>query len=184
MDASRPETALGDLEGAARSQEDVRRRDAHVGEGHLAVAERLIEIAHGGEHPVDLHAGGVDRDEDHGVPRLAVGLGVGDAHEDQDLAVGGVPDTGGEPLGAVDDHVVAVEHGRRRHVGGIRRRDGGLGHAEGAANVGPQQRLQPALALLLGAVTQQDFHVPVSGALQLKMTGDSADDPIASAIGA
>ena len=158
VDTSGTQSALRDLEGASGSEQDIRRRDAHIGERHLTVAEGFVEVAHRGQHAVHPHPGGVDRDEHHRVPAVPVGVGVGDAHEDEDLAVG-VADAGGEPFGAVDDDVVAVEDGAGCHVGGIRRRDRRLGHAEGAADVGAQQRLEPLLALLGGAVAQQDLHV-------------------------
>ena len=47
---------------------------AHVAEGHLAVARGRVEEPHRLEHPLDLHAGGVDGDQHHRVLAVAVGM--------------------------------------------------------------------------------------------------------------
>ena len=106
-------------------------------QGDLAVAERLVVLAERGEHPLDLDAGGLERHDDHRVLAVAVGAGVGEAHEDADLAVG-VAGAGRPPLAAVEHDVVAVEGGRGLHVGGVGAGDAGLGHQEGAAH--PRRR--------------------------------------------
>ena len=56
----------------------------------------------------DRHAGRVGGDDQHRRALVLVRLGVGDRHDDQEVGHRGV---GGEPLVAVDDPLVAVEHG-------------------------------------------------------------------------
>ena len=121
-------------------------------EGDLAVAERLVVLAERGEHPLD---------RDARRPRAAratiecwrcrCGLGVGEAHEDADLAVG-VAGAGRPPLAAVEHDLVAVEGGGGLHVGGVGAGDARLGHQEGAAHPPVEQRLEPLLLLLGRAV--------------------------------
>ena len=76
----------------------------------------------------------------------------------EDLAVG-VPDAGRPPLAPVDHHLVAVDDRRGLHVGGVGRRDVGLGHRERAADPAVEQRLEPLRPLRVGAVAQQHLHV-------------------------
>ena len=85
-------------------------------------------------------------------------VGVGLAHEDRDPAarIAGARDP---PLAAVDDVVVAVAHDARLDVGRVRRSDVRLGHREARADLAGEQRLEPALLLLGGAVADQHFHV-------------------------
>ena len=81
-----------------------------------------------------------------------------EAHEDDDLAVA-VADAGGPPLASVDDHLVAVDDCGGLHVGRVGGGHAGLGHPEGAADPAVEQRLEPPLALRVGAVAQQHLHV-------------------------
>ena len=60
---------------------------------------------------------------------------------------------------AVDHPLVAVAHGARLQQGRVRAGDLGLGHREAGADPPLEQRLEPALALLLGAVLGEDLHV-------------------------
>ena len=66
---------------------------------------------------------------------------------------------GGEPLVAVDDPLVALELGASGELGGIGARGLRLGHREAAADLAVEERLEPALLLLLGAVLGEDLHV-------------------------
>ena len=122
------------------------------------MAERLVVLAERGEHPLDVHAGGLERHDDHRVLAVPVGAGVGEAHEDADLAVG-VAGAGRPPLAAVEHDVVAVEGGRGLHVRGVGAGDARLGHQERAAHPPVEQRLEPLLLLLGRAVAQQHLHV-------------------------
>ncbi len=117
-----------------------------------------VEEPHRLEHSLDLHAGRVQRHEHHRVLVVAVGARVGEAHEDECLAVG-VPDAGAPPLAPVEHDLVALEHGGGLHVCRVRGRHVGLGHTEGGADAPVQQRLEPALALLRGAKVQQHLHI-------------------------
>ena len=137
-----PEPPLGDRERLTGSGDDVGDGDPDVGERHLAVAERLVRDAHRGEHPLDLDARGVGRDEHHRVPVVPVGVGVCEPHEDDDLAVA-VADAGGPPLAPVDDHLVPVDDRGGLHGGGVGGGHAGLGHPERAADPAVQQRFEP-----------------------------------------
>ncbi len=77
--ASRSEPALGDRERLAGPADDVRGRHADVGEGHLAVAERLVVHPHRREHALDLHARSVLRHQHHRVAVVAVRVGIASA---------------------------------------------------------------------------------------------------------
>ena len=77
---------------------------------------------------------------------MTSGVGIGLAHDDEDLAVR-VKDSGGPPLAAVDDILIAVASNAALDVGGIGRRDFRFGHGEGGANLTGQQRLQPLFLL-------------------------------------
>jgi hypothetical protein len=98
MDPPRPQSALDDLEPSPFPEDDVLLRDTHVRECDVAMAMRRIVVAHGGQHPLHLHAGCVGRDEDDGL--LLVGvlvLGRGLAHHDVEFAAG-VAGAGGPPF--------------------------------------------------------------------------------------
>ncbi len=74
MDAPRPEPPLRDLEAAPFAEQHVLGGHADVLEHHLAVAVRGVVIAEHRQHPLDRHAGRVERHEDHAsaaVPRPA-----------------------------------------------------------------------------------------------------------------
>ncbi len=130
----RAEARLGDRERLAGPADDRAGGEAHVGEGDLAVPAGGVVEAHRGEHPLDLHPRGVERDEHHRMLVVAVGGGVGEPHEDRHLAVG-MSDAGAPPLAPVEHHFFAVERRRGLHVGRIGGGDVGLGHAEGRANL-------------------------------------------------
>ena len=159
VDAARPKATLGDLEATAQARNHIAGRHAHIVEMHLAVAVWRVIVAEDRQHAFDLDAGRVQRHQHHRVLAVAAQALVGrEAHEDADLAAW-VAHAGAPPLLAVDDDVVAVEQGRRLHVGGIAAGDIRLGHEEHAADITGQQRREPLGLLLLGAVFPQHFHV-------------------------
>ena len=96
--------------------------------------------------------------------------GVGEAHEDADLAVG-VAGTGRPPLAAVEHDVVAVEGGGGPHVRGVGAGDARLGHEERAAHPTVEERLEPLLLLLGRAVAQQHLHVAGVGGVAVEDQG-------------
>ena len=159
MDAARAKPPLGDLEASAFTQQDVGGGHAHVLEQHLAMAVRCIVIAEHRQHPLHGHALGIARHQDHGLLLVAVRVvRVGLAHQDQHLAAR-IADAGGPPLATVDDIFVAVTLDAAGDVGGVGGGNLRLRHREGGADLAIQQRLQPLLLMLLGAVTGQHFHV-------------------------
>ena len=129
-----------------------------IGQGDLAVSERLVILPERGEHPLDPDSWVVHRDHDHRMPVVAIGIRVGDRHIDANLAVG-MAGTGGPPLAAVEDDLVAVDLGARLHIRRIGARHTGLGHQEGRADLAVEQRLEPAVLLGRRAVLQQHLHV-------------------------
>ncbi len=96
--------------------------------------------------------------EDHALAPVTLGVGIRDAHDDQQLAARGHR-AGRPPLAAVDDVVVAVALDPRGDVRGVRGRHLGLGHGERRAHPALEHRAQPPL-LLLGRPEQgQELHV-------------------------
>ena len=112
MHAARAEPTLRDREAVALGAQHVRRRDAYVGELHLAVTEPVLVAEHR-EVAEHLDAGRVRGDQDHALLPVRRAVGVGLAHEDDELAVR-VEDPGGVPLAAVEDVLVAVATDRGR----------------------------------------------------------------------
>src|SRR5262245_39282622 len=159
VDAARAEAALGDLEAAPFTQEDVRRRHPDVLEKDFAVAVGRVVVAEYRQHAEHLDARRVARHQDHRLLLVAVGvLRVGLTHEDEDLATR-VADARAPPLVAVDHVGVALADDRRLDVGRIGRRDLRLGHDERRADLALEQRLEPLLLLCLGAVALDRLHV-------------------------
>ncbi len=72
---------------------------------------------------------------------------------------------------AVDDVVVAVPRDAGLDVGGVRRRDLGLGHGEGGADLAFEERLQPLLLLLGRAVALDRLHVAGVGSRAVEGLG-------------
>ena len=122
----------------------------HVGEGDLAVPERARRGSPSPGASARSPRRAVERHEHHRVLVVAVGLRVGEAHEDGDPAVR-VPDAGAPPLAPVDHDLVALDDRRGLHVGGVGGRHVGLGHAERRADPPVEQRLEPLPLLLLAA---------------------------------
>ena len=122
------------------------------------MAVRGVVIAEHVQHLDDLDAGRVARHDDHRL--LAVGrrVGIALAHQDDDLAAR-IAHARRPPLAAVDDIVVAVALDAALDVARVGRGDRRLGHGEAGADLAVEQRLQPLLLVLLGAVAGEHFHV-------------------------
>jgi hypothetical protein len=164
-----PRPRLRDREPAALLAEQVGDGHAHVGERELGVAV-LVLVAERREVPVDRKTRRVPRHEHHRLLPVRGRVGVGLAHQDEDLAAL-VGRAGDPPLAAVDDVVVAVAHDAGLDVGGVRRRDVRLGHRERRADLARQQRLEPLLLLLRGAEQVQRLHVAGVGCLAVDHLG-------------
>ena len=119
-------------------------------------AEVLVGVLHRRDVAHDRHAGRVGGDEQHRRALVLVRVGVGDRHHDQEVRHRGVR---GEPLVAVDDPLVALEHRgglqQRRVRAGVLR----LGHRERRAQVAVEQRIQVLVLLVLGARHGEDLGV-------------------------
>ena len=150
-----PEPVLGDGEARALLAEQVGGGHAAFFVADLAVAGALV-VAHHRDRADQVEAGRVGRHADHRGARVGVGIGVGDDHRDRQVGADGAR---GEPLVAVDHPLVAVADRARLQQGRVRAGDGGLGHREAGADPPLEQRLEPAFALLVGAVLGEDLHV-------------------------
>ena len=116
----------------------------------------------------DRHARGVDRHDEHRGALVGAGVGLGDGHDDEEVGDRGVR---GEPLVAVEDPPVAVALCMRAQLGRVRARALGLGHREGRLEVARQQRVQPALLLLVGPGQREDLGVARVGRLVAERVG-------------
>ena len=143
VDAPGPEAGLADHEPVALTgQQRVAPGTRTSSNSDLGVALAVL-VAEDRQVADDRHAGGVDRHDHHRLLPVRRAVGVGLAHHDQDLAVA-VQGVGRPPLAAVDHVLVAVALDPRLDVGGVRGRDGRLGHRERGADLAVEQRLQPA----------------------------------------
>ena len=158
VDAARAKTRLRDFKAAAGRAQAVGHRHAHVVEGQFDVAVRRVVVAEHRQRPDDAHARRVHRHQHHRLALVRRGVGLGDAHDDEDGAarVGGA---GGPPLAAVDDVMLAVAHDRQRDVGGVGAGHVGFGHGEGRADFAGQQPRQPGFLLFGRGEVHQHFHV-------------------------
>ncbi len=118
VNAAGPEPCLRNRETASLFAEEVLLRDAHVLPQRLAVPATFGVTEHGQAAPHG-DTGSVHRDEDHRLPVIRVGVGIGDAHEHREFAAR-VERAAREPLVAVDHVVVALAFDARRDVGRIR----------------------------------------------------------------
>ena len=155
------EPLLGDQEaGAARRRAARRparaRRRRRSRRARRSAPNALVRVLHRRHVAQDLHARRVDRHDEHRRALVAVRVGVGDRHDDQEV---GDRRVGGEPLAAVDDPVVAVLDGARLQQRRVAARGVGLGHRERRAQVAGQQRVQPLLLLVLRAGQREDLGV-------------------------
>ena len=158
VDPARAEASLGDAEAVAFLLQQVVRGDANVLEGHLHVPLGVLvaedrQVAERGD------PGGVQRHDDHRLLPVGISVGVGDAHEDRDRAVGPAG-VGRPPLATVDDVLVAVTLDAGLDVAGIGGRHRGFGHGEAGPDLAVEEGHQPLLLLRAGAVLGQHLHVP------------------------
>ena len=140
VDAAAAEAALGEYLGAVFRAEQVVRGYPDVTVDDVIVVPRL-------RHDLDARGGA-------GHHEHAVG-----AHHEQEV---GDPSGRGEPLLAVDYPLIAVPFGmgpEQVRVAATLR----FGHRVGREHVLVEQRLEPPLLLLLGAVGREDLHVPGIG---------------------
>src|SRR5690606_28727851 len=158
VDVARAKATMGDLEDATGARDDGGLGQAHVVELDFAVAVGFVVHAHGLEHAHGFYAGGIFRHEHHRVLGVAVGVGVGETHEDDDFAVR-VADAGAPPFAAVEHDFVALDFGGGFHVGGVGGRHARFGHAEGGADLAGEQWGEPLLFLFFAAVVVEHFHV-------------------------
>ena len=130
---------------------------AHVLEQGLAVAAARVVAEHR-QRAHDLRARRVDRDDDHRVAVVRVGVGIRHAHEDRELAA--VRRRAARPpLVRVHDVVVAVALDAALDVRGVRARDPRLGHREARADLAFEQRDEPLVLLLGRPELGEDLHV-------------------------
>ena len=111
-----------------------RRRRSRRGRRAARRRSRTARRAH------DVDPRRVLRDEDHALAPVALGVRVGDPHDDQQLAARRHR-TRRPPLAAVDDVLVAVALDPRRDVRRVGGGDLGLGHRERRADLALEQRL-------------------------------------------
>ena len=159
VDAAGAEPLLRQPEALALLAEQVRGRHADVVVDDLGVAAvGPVVVAEQAGRAHDVDARRVLRDEDHALAPVPLGVRVGDAHDDQQLAARRHR-ARRPPLAPVDDVVVAVALDARRDVRRVRRRDVGLGHRERRPDPPVEQRIQPARLLLRRAEQRQQLHV-------------------------
>jgi len=142
-------------EALAGLTQDVGGRNAQVVELHdrVAAGKGAVQAVHGAD---DFDAGRVHVGQEHGGVAVFI-LG----HDDGE---GRAFRAGDEPLGAVDDVVVAVLHRGGGHGGGVRSGAGrGLGHAEAGSGGAGREGAQPTLLLLMRRDGFHEVHVAFVG---------------------
>lgn len=174
VNTARSQSALDNLEPSALAENHVLCRHAHVLKGDVAVAVGGVVVAVDLEHSIDGDSRKAGRDQDDGLLLVRVGVvGIGLAHDDVELA-SRVASAAGPPLGAVENVVVAVLGDLQLDVGGIGRRNLGLSHQKGRADLALHQRLEPLLLLLGVAVLGHDLHVAGIGSSAVAGLGGTA----------
>lgn len=174
VNTARAQSALDNLESSALAEDQVLCRHAHVLERDVAVAVGGIVVAVDLEHSLDGDSRKAGRDQDDGLLLVRVGVvGIRLAHDDVELA-SRVARTAGPPLGAVQNVMVTVFGDLELNVGGIRRRDLGLSHQKGRADLSLHQGLEPLLLLLSVAVLGHDLHVTGIGGSAVASLGSAA----------
>ena len=161
VDASRAESRLRDREAAPFFTKQIGNGNADVLVFDLAVPAAVVVPEHR-QRAHDPHTRRIERNEDHRLAPILIGIGVGHAHYDRDLATR-IRGAGGPPLARVDHVVIAFAHDPSLDVARVGRRDFGFGHREARADLAFQERLQPRVALLVGSVLGEDLHVPRVG---------------------
>ena len=130
---------------------------------HLAVrGPAAAAMSHGRNRTDDLDARRVCRDDDLRRAPVRVGFRIGDGHDDPERSPLGARR---EPLVTVDDPLVAVAHCTRAERRRIGARHLGLGHREERAHLSSDERLEPALLLLVRPEPPQDLPVSRVGRL-------------------
>ncbi len=157
VNAARSQPGLRDEETLTSLADEVLLRHAHVliEDLGVAVAEALVS-PHRWNVAQLLEARRVTRDDDHRRPLVRTGVGVGDDHRDQEVRDHAVRC---EPFVSVDHPFVALELGGGGEEGRVGARGIGLGHREGRAHLAVEQRVQPALLLLVGSKVGEDLGV-------------------------
>mmetsp|Transcript_35474 Transcript_35474/g.89154 ORF Transcript_35474/g.89154 Transcript_35474/m.89154 type:complete len:285 (+) Transcript_35474:590-1444(+) len=159
VDTARPESALRNFKAAAFAEEKIACRHAHVHELDFCVAVRRIVVAKHGEGTLDVDAGCVHGDEDHGVLLVLRPLVRGRAPHEYTQTATLVHSTAGPPLQPIYHVMVAISDNSAFHVGCIRAGHPGLSHSVTGPDLAFQKWLQPGSLLRLGAVPDQHFHV-------------------------
>src|ERR1700730_18640282 len=159
VDAPGTEPALRDLEATALAEQHVSGRDPDIFKKNFGVAMRRLVIAKDRQYPLDNDAGMRQRHQYHRLPPITVWVvGIRLAHHDHDLAAR-IERPRGPPFATVDDVIIGVAADLRFDVGRVRGSYVGLGHREGRADFAGEPRIEPTLALLHRAVSDQDLHV-------------------------
>ena len=163
VDAPRPEALLREPEALALLAEQVRGRHADVVVDDLGVAAvRPVVVAEQARRAHDVDARRVLGHQDHALAPVPLGVRVGHAHDDQQLAARRHRPRR-PPLAPVDHVVVAVALDAGGDVRRVRGRDVGLGHRERRPDPPVEQRIQPARLLLRRAEQREQLHVPRVG---------------------
>ena len=146
-DAAGAQALLGDLEASAPGTEQVLLGDADILVVDLAMT---TVFPHHPDIAQDVVPRCIGGDDDHA--ESVVGGDVFGFGANHDGRVGGHVRAAGEPLAAVDHPVVPIEHRAGLKLGGVRTGHVGFGHGEARENLTVHQRLEIAIAPLLGGV--------------------------------
>ena len=126
------------------------------------------QVAHDGD------SGRAHRHEDHRLPAVRIGVGIGDTEEDGDLAAcrrrAARP-----PLVAVDDISVAVALDPAADVRRVAARVPRFGHREARADLAGEQRVKELLVLQRRPEAGQDLHVAGVGGAAVGGLGEQRD---------
>ena len=159
VDTARAQTSLSDGESGPALTEERILGHPHVLEVDHCVATLVTVIeAENRRGPHQRHAGSAERHEDETVPLALRRIGVRDAHDERNPAVG-PPGRRRPPLAPVEDPLVAVVLDGQVDVAGIRAGHGRLRHREARAELAGQERLEPPILLLGCPIPRQDLHV-------------------------
>jgi hypothetical protein len=142
--------------GPSRAWAIAKPADVAVNDLTMAV---LVGVAEGGQVANHLDPRRVERDENHAVAPVRIGLGVADAQDDRELAAR-VAGAGAPPLAAADHVLVAVAADAGGEIRRVAGGDVGFGHPEARSDLAVEERDEPALLLLGCAEVDEEFHVP------------------------
>ena len=156
------EPRLGEQEARAARAEQVLGRDAHALVEDLGVAAEAAEVLGGVLHrrhvAQDPHARRVGRDDDHRRALVRAVSGSVTAMTMRKSATEAFVENHLWPS-MTHSPVALVEHGARLERRRVGAGDAGLGHRERRAQVAGEQRVQPAVLLLLGAGERDELGV-------------------------